>query len=108
MPPNPPSKAHGFAMRSMSLRDMQISNSQKKNSWPPPSQILGTPLDTVCSVVSIMYDNKYDDSDYAYMPQYYNIFFTIFKKCFDENLTHLQNIHENHSTVIDTIFTNSG
>ena len=36
MPPNPPSKAHGFAMRSMSLRDMQISKSGKKNSWPPP------------------------------------------------------------------------
>ena len=35
MPPNPPSKAHGFAMRSMSLRDMQISKSQK-NSWLPP------------------------------------------------------------------------
>ena len=44
MPPNPPSKAHDFAMRSMSLRDMQIFKSQKKNSWPPPSQILGTPL----------------------------------------------------------------
>ena len=36
MPPNPPSKAHGFAMRSMSLRNMQISKSGKKNSWPPP------------------------------------------------------------------------
>ena len=36
MPPNPPSKAHGFAMRSMSLGDMQISKSVKKNSWPPP------------------------------------------------------------------------
>ena len=35
MPPNPPSKAHGFAMRSMSLRDMQISKSGKKNAWPP-------------------------------------------------------------------------
>ena len=44
MPPNLPSKAHGFAMRSMSLRGMQISKSQKHNSWPPPSQILGTPL----------------------------------------------------------------
>ena len=44
MPPNPPSNAHGFAMRSMSLRDMQIPKSEKKNSWPPPSQILGTPL----------------------------------------------------------------
>ena len=30
MPPNPLSKAHGFAMRGMSLRDMQISKSQKK------------------------------------------------------------------------------
>ena len=36
MPPNPPSNAHGFAMRSMSLRDMQIPKSEKKNSWPPP------------------------------------------------------------------------
>ena len=44
MPPNPPSNAHGFAMRSMSLRDMQIPKSEKINSWPPPSQILGTPL----------------------------------------------------------------
>ena len=44
MPPNPPSNAHGFAMRSMSLRDMQIPNSEKKIIGPPPSQILGTPL----------------------------------------------------------------
>ena len=44
MPPNPPSNAHGEAMRSMSLRDMQIPKSKKKISWPPPSQILGTPL----------------------------------------------------------------
>ena len=36
MPPNPPSNAHGFAMRSMSLRDMQIPKSEKKNSWLPP------------------------------------------------------------------------
>ena len=35
MPPNPPSNAHGFAMRSMSLCDMQIPKSEK-NSWPPP------------------------------------------------------------------------
>ena len=42
MPPNLHSKAHGFAMRSMSLRDMQISKSEKKISWP--CQILGTPL----------------------------------------------------------------
>ena len=31
---NPPSKAHGFAMRSMSLRDMQISKSEKKILGP--------------------------------------------------------------------------
>ena len=36
MPPNPPSNAHGFAMRSMSLRDMQIPKSEKIISWPPP------------------------------------------------------------------------
>ena len=36
MPPNPPSNAHGFAMRSMLLRDMQIPKSEKKISWPPP------------------------------------------------------------------------
>ena len=32
----PPSKAHGFAMRSMLLRDMQISKSEKKISLPNP------------------------------------------------------------------------
>ena len=37
MPPNP------LAER-MALRDMQISKSEKKNSWPPPCQILATPL----------------------------------------------------------------
>ena len=36
MPPNPPNKAHGFAMRSMSLRDMQISKSEKKDFLAPP------------------------------------------------------------------------
>ena len=35
MPPNPPNKAHGFAMRSMSLCDMQISKSEKKILGPP-------------------------------------------------------------------------
>ena len=35
MPPNPPSNAHGFAMRSMSLRDMQIPKSEKKILGPP-------------------------------------------------------------------------
>ena len=29
MPPKPPSNAHGEAMRSMSLRDMQIPKSEK-------------------------------------------------------------------------------
>ena len=45
MPSNPPRKAHGFAMHSMSLRDMQISKSEKKIiAPPPPCQILATPL----------------------------------------------------------------
>ena len=35
MPPNPPSNAHGFAIRSMSLRDMQIPKSEKKILAPP-------------------------------------------------------------------------
>ena len=35
--PELPSKAHGFAMRSMALCDMQISSSEKKNSCPPPN-----------------------------------------------------------------------
>ena len=53
MPPNPPNKAHGFAMRSISLRDMQISKSEKKNSCPPPPcQILGTPLNSIFRVIS--------------------------------------------------------
>ena len=46
MPPNPPSNAHGFAMRSMSLRDMQIPKSEKKNSWPPPLPNHGDAPDT--------------------------------------------------------------
>ena len=36
MPPNPPSNAHGFAMRSMSLRDMQSSKSEQKKFLAPP------------------------------------------------------------------------
>ena len=47
MPPNPPNKTHGFAMRSMSLRDMQIPKSEKKNSWPPPAKSWGRPCYTV-------------------------------------------------------------
>ena len=42
MLPSPPSKAHGFAMRSMSLRDMQISKSEKNKFLAPPCQILAT------------------------------------------------------------------
>ena len=49
MPPNPPSNAHGKAMRSMSLRDMQISKSEKKIIGPY-SQMLGTPLNGVVVV----------------------------------------------------------
>ena len=43
MPPNPPNNAHGFAMRSMSLRDMQIPKSEKKISCPPPPKSWGRP-----------------------------------------------------------------
>ena len=55
--PEPPSKAHGFAMRSMSLRDMQISKSQKK-FLAPPSQILGTPLIARCVAIIVTFYNK--------------------------------------------------
>ena len=46
MPPNPPSNAHGFAMRSMSLRDMQIPKSEKKFLGPPPTKSWDAPDDT--------------------------------------------------------------
>ena len=36
MPSNPPSNAHGFAMRSMSFRDMQNHKSEKKIIGPSP------------------------------------------------------------------------
>ena len=42
MPPDPPSKAHGLAIRRMSLRDMHILKSEKKildspaKSWVRP------------------------------------------------------------------------
>ena len=36
MPPNPPSKAHGFAIRNMSIRDMRIFKSEIKILAPPP------------------------------------------------------------------------
>ena len=47
MPPNPPSNAHGFAMRSMSLRDMQIPKSEKKISCPPPPKSWGRPCNNL-------------------------------------------------------------
>ena len=50
MPPNLPSNAHGFAMRSMSIRDMQITKSQKKILGPPPPKSWGRPC--ICSGVS--------------------------------------------------------
>ena len=43
MPPNPPSSAHGFAMRRMSLRDMQIPKSEKNFLPPPPPKSWGRP-----------------------------------------------------------------
>ena len=65
MPPNPSNNAHGFAMRSMSLRDMQIPNSQKKNSWPPPSQILGTPLNNKVRRLTFIKKNVRNGSNLA-------------------------------------------
>ena len=56
MPLNPPSNAHGFAMRSMSLRDMQIPKSEKKNSWPPP---LPNPGDAPAMIYNVCNYNNY-------------------------------------------------
>ena len=42
MPQNPLSKAHGFVMRSISLRDMQISKSEKILA-PSPAKCWGHP-----------------------------------------------------------------
>ena len=62
MPPNPPSKAHGFAMRSMSLRDMQISKSEKKISWPPPQPNPGdAPAVFSIRIYSILLNNVHND-----------------------------------------------
>ena len=49
--PEPPSKAHGFAMRSMSLRDMQISKSEKKILPPPPAKSWGRPCINIYHIV---------------------------------------------------------
>ena len=54
MPPNPPSNAHGFAMRSMSLRDMQIPKSEKKILAPPlpnPGDAPGNTIYGHCSQI---------------------------------------------------------
>ena len=62
MPPNPPDNAHSFAMRSMSLRDMQIPKSEKKNFGPPlpnPGEAPGDchlQLDFVTSVGTLILD----------------------------------------------------
>ena len=63
MPPNPPSNAHGFAMRSMSLRDMQIPKSEKKIAWPPPP--LPNPGDAPATCI---YDTKLITSLYGCFP----------------------------------------
>ena len=51
MPPNPPSKAHGFAMLWMPFGDMQISKSQKNIG--PPSPIPGHAPDSRCNNVDL-------------------------------------------------------
>ena len=53
MPPNPPSNAHGFAMRSMSLCDMQIPKSEKKISWPPPPKSWGRPCERLKNSINL-------------------------------------------------------
>ena len=53
MPPNPPSNAHGFAMRSMSLRDMQTSKSEKKILGPPPPKSWGRPCTTSYKYIEV-------------------------------------------------------
>ena len=50
--PKPPSNGHGFSMRSMWLRDMQIPKSEKIIIASPP-QILATPLLTVIYLLYI-------------------------------------------------------
>ena len=55
MPTNHASKAHGFAMRSMSLRDMQLSESEKI-ILGPPCQILATPMVCVSLLLACVCD----------------------------------------------------
>ena len=75
MPPNPPSKAHGFAMRSMSHRDMQISKSEKKISWPPLAKSWGRPWgpDGIPNEFYKMFSKELS----AFL-------ITFFKECFDK------------------------
>ena len=66
MPPNPPSNAHGFAMRSMLLRDMQIPKSEKKNSWSPPPKSWGRPW---------YYTNNNQQTGFLKLKKYYGLSF---------------------------------
>ena len=59
MPPNPPSKAHGEAMRSMSFRDMQISKSDKKILSPPLPNPGYAPASVVTNGVKLL-NNYYN------------------------------------------------
>ena len=80
MPPNPPSKAHGFAMRSMSLRNMQFSKSEKINSWPPPpAKSWGRPCNSNNTIVksvsnsAIMYSYSSLGENYRFLSDKYDI-----------------------------------
>ena len=76
MPPNPPSNAHGFAMRSMSLRDMQIPKSEKKYYCPPLSNPGDAPADvpynkqkmlcTMCNI-SILQNHSLRQNDISHV-----------------------------------------
>ena len=54
IPPNPPSKAHGFAMRSMSLATCKFPNLKKKFLAPPPAKSWGRPCYSSCRSVDYL------------------------------------------------------
>ena len=61
MPPNPPSKAHGFAM----LRDMQIYRSQKKKNLGPlpnPGYALEHTLESSSNEIEQRYTHRTIDN----------------------------------------------
>ena len=64
MPPNPPSKAHGFAT-------CNFPNLKKKIIAPPPCQILGTPLQPYRDVINfalyIYAVYSYSDINFTYL-----------------------------------------